>query len=143
MKIVLVLLLSLPMGAFAKKETTKRLPANSEDMRALACTLEFRQEGGLTWTRTQDRSWILPLKKGTQALESLGDVKVVMTRDTVNNEALFKLKITQKNKSLGEVSIGHREFEYSTPVKLHIPDGEDGWNADQLKVTCDSAFAAG
>lgn len=142
MKIVLASLMVLvPCLVFAKNPG--RLPANSEDLRALSCTVDFKSKSRLTWHRTQEAGWILPIKKGRKELNSLGDVKILMIRDTKNGEALFHLKITQKNKSLGEVHVGHSGFEFVAPVQVHIDDGEDGWDLDRVKVTCDSTMAMG
>jgi len=114
-----------------------------EDIRIMSCTVDFRSAGGFSSIRTEANHWRLPVEKGSVELESMGNVKVVLSKRLVNDEPEYALRITEGGISRGKLTIQNHAFEYAAPLKLHVPDGEDGANYDQIRVVCDTGYAVG
>lgn len=117
----------------------KRRPASvNEDGKVLSCTVAFRTKDGMTWFQTQKQAWQLYEKKGTVDLKSIADIEVTLSKESVGKTTTFTLSMKQGKRNLGELKTEHHAFEYSTPVDVKIEDGEDGWKADQVRVSCDA-----
>ncbi len=120
-----------------------RRPADIGEIKVLSCTVNFKAKDGMTIHQTQTPGWLLPVKKGKVELKSLGDIKIFLSKDLNGSDPVFRLSVTQGGKSLGEVLSTHTSFEFAAPIKLKIEDGEDGWSLDQVRIACDSTYAAG
>ncbi len=125
----------------AKGMGGKRKPASAnEDGKVLNCTVEFRTKGGVTWYQTQKQAWQLPEKKGFIELKSIGNVEVTLNKESSGKNTTFTLSLKQDKNNLGEIKTDLRTFEYTTLIDAKIEDGDDGWQADAVRVACDSTI---
>jgi len=142
--IVLVLVAGISSMVWAANG--KRGTASKTDpIKGLNCALEYKPIGGLLFDKTSDDSghWILGEKSTATLTDSIKGAVVTIEALENKKKDFFRVKITQKQQELVNVTSEWKGMQITIPVKVTSPESEDPTTYDQLRVTCETTYLAG